>query len=275
MRNKFERMTRKNYLKSPQSEWDRLGGSPYHKLEHDTTFRYLKKHLPKKAKILDAGGGPGRYTIELAKAGHEMVLFDLLPEHLAIAKREASRAKVLKRISGFEEGTITDLSRFKTGTFDAVLCLGGPLSHVGPASQRTRTVAELVRVAKKGAVIFISVMSKYGVLLATPLGWPMEVARKEYFDHFLSTGDDMRWRRDGYCHFFTSAELRKICTRKDTKILGMAGLEGLNLLPQPSLDFAQKYPRAWKNWLDIHDRICTDPFVVDASSHMLAIVKKT
>ena len=33
------------------------------------TMYFPEKHLPEKGLLLDAGGGPGRYTIELAKKG--------------------------------------------------------------------------------------------------------------------------------------------------------------------------------------------------------------
>jgi len=55
------------YIQSVEYEWNRLIQDPYHRLEFDTTMYFLKKYLPKKGLILDAGGGPGRYTIELAK----------------------------------------------------------------------------------------------------------------------------------------------------------------------------------------------------------------
>jgi 2-polyprenyl-3-methyl-5-hydroxy-6-metoxy-1,4-benzoquinol methylase len=42
-------------------------------------MHFLEKHLPKKGLILDAGGGPGRYTIELARSGYDVVLLDLVP----------------------------------------------------------------------------------------------------------------------------------------------------------------------------------------------------
>jgi hypothetical protein len=48
-------------------EWIRLVQDGYHQLEYLVTMHFLKKYLPKHGLILDAGGGPGRYTIELAK----------------------------------------------------------------------------------------------------------------------------------------------------------------------------------------------------------------
>lgn len=66
---------------------NKLVRDPYHRLEYNTTMYFLKKYLPSKGLILDAGGGPGRYTIELAKLGYDMVLLDLTPKLLEITKK--------------------------------------------------------------------------------------------------------------------------------------------------------------------------------------------
>jgi len=55
---------------------------------------FLGQVSSQKSLILDAGGGPGRYTIELAKKGYQVVLLDLSPKCLEIAKREIKNAKV-------------------------------------------------------------------------------------------------------------------------------------------------------------------------------------
>ena len=47
------------------------------------------------------------------------------------------------------EGTITDISEFDENTFDAVLCLGGPLSLVYGKRNRQKAMAELTRIAKR------------------------------------------------------------------------------------------------------------------------------
>ena len=274
MSNKVIKLTKENYEKYAIQEWDRLAKDPFHKIEFDTTIKFLKKYLPKESFILDAGGGPGRYSIELAKMGHDVVLFDLVPEHLEIAKKKIKKEKVQPKIKDVVEGSITDLSKFKDNAFDAVLCLGGPLSHVSPESERRKAIIELIRVAKRGALIFVSVMSKYGVLLATPLGWPQEAGYKKHFENLVSNGEDYKWRGDGYCHYFTSSELESIFAEQDVRIVEKVGLEGLNVSPEATNDFSKKYPKAWENWLAIHDKICTDPIVVDLSGHMMIIVKK-
>ena len=131
-------------------EWKRLVKEPYMKLELDTTIHFLKKYLPKQGLILDAGSGPGRYAIMLAKMGYNIILLDISPKQLEIGKLEIERSGVGSKIKNIIEGTISDLSVFKDGSFDAVLCLGGALSHLIGEPERKRAVSELIRVAKKG-----------------------------------------------------------------------------------------------------------------------------
>ena len=179
-----------------------------------------------------------------------------------------------RKVKGLIEGAVTDLSRFADNSFDAVLCLGGPLSHVHPKAARQRAVAELVRVAKRNAPVFISVMSKFGVMLATPGSWPRELLYKKHYDNLAFNGDDYKFRGNAYGHFFTSAELKALVLTKNVKLLELVGLEGLNVDKDVTNRFAKEFPQAWRNWLALHRKLCSDPFVVDASGHMLIVVKK-
>ena len=179
-----------------------------------------------------------------------------------------------RKVKGLIEGAVTDLSRFADNSFDAVLCLGGPLSHVHPRTARQRAVAELVRVAKRNAPVFISVMSKFGVMLATPGGWPRELLYKRHYDNLAFNGDDYKFRGNAYGHFFTSTELKALVLTKDVKLLELVGLEGLNIDKDVTNRFAKESPQAWRNWMALHRKLCSDPFVVNASGHMLIVVKK-
>ena len=65
----IDRLVKDWFAKTSSYEWRRLRQDAYHQLEFIVTMHFLEKHLPKKGLVLDAGGGPGRYTIELAKRG--------------------------------------------------------------------------------------------------------------------------------------------------------------------------------------------------------------
>jgi SAM-dependent methyltransferase len=65
-----EKPVKDYYTGRVREEWARLTQDAYHRLELETTLRFLESHLPQNGHILDAGGGPGRYTVELAKRGY-------------------------------------------------------------------------------------------------------------------------------------------------------------------------------------------------------------
>jgi ubiquinone/menaquinone biosynthesis C-methylase UbiE len=138
-------------------------------------MHFVEKYLPKQGLVLDAGGGPGRYTIELAKRGYDIALLDLVPEMLKVAKRQIKRAGAQKRVKKIVEGSIDDLSMFADESFDAVLCLGAPLSHILDAKRRDKAITELLRVSKKGGPIFVSVISRIGLLRTIIMRFPHEM----------------------------------------------------------------------------------------------------
>ena len=67
-------------------EWNRLTKTPYNQLAFKTTLHFLTKYLPPKGLVMDAGGGPGRYTIELTGRGYDVILQNYTPKLLDIAR---------------------------------------------------------------------------------------------------------------------------------------------------------------------------------------------
>lgn len=271
--NKETKLVNKIYSEDPHREWKRLVKDPFHKLEFDTTMRFLRKYLPRKAIILDAGGGPGRYSIELAKLGYDVVLLDLVKANLELAEKMIKKAGVEKKIK-IIQGSITNLSQFGNNSFDAVLCLGGPLSHVHPKKQRAKAVSELVRVAKKNSPIFISVMGKLGTITRF-YRWMHEVRDTAHFNRFCLEGDDYQWHGGkAYSHFFELEELKSLFNGK-VKFLDFVGLEGLATPCQEQINqMAKKEKQAWKNWVDMHNKLCTKPMVAEFSLHFMVIGRK-
>jgi len=185
-------MVKEWFTKTALYEWRRLQIDPYHQIEFIVTLHFLKKYLPKEGLVLDAGGGPGRYTIELAKQGYDVVLLDIVPEMLKIAKRQIKKAKVEDRVRQFVEGSVEDLSMFDDENFDAVHCLGGALGHILDVKIREKASAELVRVARKRAPIFVSVISRIGLLKSILIEFPHET---QYAKHQNNTNIGNGWFR--------------------------------------------------------------------------------
>jgi SAM-dependent methyltransferase len=266
-------LVREYYSGCVRAEWRRLARNAYHRLEFETTLHFLEKYLPENGLILDAGGGPGRYTLELAKRGYDLVLMDLTPANLEFARRQVKRAGLKDRVKDIAEGSIVDLSRFNNSTFDAVLCTGGPLSHVLDAFDREKAISELVRVAKPDAPIFASTMSRLSVLIVI-LGEAQFEIELPHFKTLRDTGDYFGGYGFTTCHFFLPEELRNAFSEHDVQILEMAGLEGINSHHNQKLNQLARNEKRWKIWLETHFQTCTHPSVVGMSEHMLIICRK-
>ena len=257
-------------------EWNRLVRDPYHRLEFGTTLHFLKKRLPARGDLLDVGGGPGRYTVELAREGYRVSLVDLTPEHVDRARRNIRRAGVADQVPRILEGSVTDLSEFADASFKGVLCLGGALNHVLAPRDRDRAVGELIRVARRGAPIFVSVISRYAQLI-DGLVRHSDGLRTDPEHHWriLRTGNYDGHRGFAPSHFFTPEELLALLRKHRLKVGESVGLEGLAAGHIRIVNrLARANPGAWRNWWKFHLATCTDPSVVATSQHFLVVARK-
>lgn len=103
-------------------------------MEYAVTRKMLSKYLKPKSRILDIGGGPGRYAIWLAKHGHRV---DLSPELLKIARVKIDEAGVSANVEEIIAADACDLSHWQDNSFDAVLSLG-PFYHLPEAGDREK-----------------------------------------------------------------------------------------------------------------------------------------
>ncbi len=261
------------YTSQVRQEWRRLVMDAYHRLEFVTTMHFLEKYLPHQGLILDAGGGPGRYTLELARKGYDVVLLDATQANLDFAARQVKRLGLHKQVKQITCGSIVDLSRFSDSSFDAVVCTGGPLSHVLDPRQREMAISELIRVVKPGAPLFVSVISRFGTLLAILIYFSPELAMPHY-DLLRDTGDYLGGHGFTAAHFFLPDELKQAFTRPEVKILEMVGLEGLSTQHPKELNKLAKDEKLYKIWLHTHFQTCTHPAVVGVSEHMLIVSRK-
>lgn len=267
------------YAKTARDEWNRLDRDPYHQIEYLTTMYFLEKYLPDSGLILDAGGGPGRYTIELAKRGYDVVLLDITPELLEIAEEEIRRSGVQERVKSVMEGSIVDLSAFADETFDTVLCLGGPLNHLLEEGERERACEELVRVTKKGSPLFISVINRLGLLRTLLIEFPDQI---QDCRHHWETGDYIpgvlpRAKVTGFTasHWFLPEELRELYERHGVETLDMAALEGLSSHHEKETNQLAENKEKWEKWIDILLKTCNHPSILGSSEHILLVGRKS
>lgn len=81
---------RRYYNKNAKTEWERLIS---HRIEFEVTCMALTEYVPDNSRIVDIGGGPGRYSIYLAKKGNSVTLTDLAAENLKLGIQEAKNVE--------------------------------------------------------------------------------------------------------------------------------------------------------------------------------------
>lgn len=262
---------RRHYNDNVEHEWARLELDAYHQLEFDTTMHLLRRHLPATGLVLDAGGGPGRYARELCRSGYQVMLLDLAPGLLEKAQAVFADepAAVRENLRQCIQGDIRDLSLFPAGTFDATLCLGGPLSHIHDASERKQAMAELARVTKPGGVVMVCVVG-YLAALRTLL-WKYQGRHfldETYMRGLLEEGNGGSW------HFFRAEEIRTLAEECGLTTVQMASCESLSTgLPEPTNQLADDESR-WSRWQELLLRYANEPAVVDMAGHILYIGHK-
>jgi len=209
----MENEVRDFYNRYGMREWDRLEESTYSKINYLLHMHFIEKYLHKGMRILDAGCGAGRYSIEFAKKGCKVTLFDISDEQLKIAKDKIDEEKVSENIEGIFQGDIRDLSQFKDEQFDMVVCYGAPLCYV--LENREKAIIEFNRVLKRNGLLFVSVNNKWGILkmllgnkrpdfFNNPEYW--------YLDKVMKTGDLPKHEKVAQPprHFFEAAELNRL-----------------------------------------------------------------
>lgn len=264
---------RDHYDRLASREWERLVRDPYHSLELRGTMAALGENLPPSGRILDTGGGPGRYALELCRRGYAVVVLDLSERCVALAREKfaAEPPKVQAWLEEADVGDIRDLSRFSDASFDAVLCLGGPLSHLLNPEDRRKATSELARVAKPGGPVFISVFGYYAVLRHVLRKFPHELLDPQQ-DSFLLHGNHLYTGGFPDAHFFRPEELRVLAEEAGLETIELRALEGLSSnLPEATNALKEHQDGRWEQWLQILDRTARDPAVAATSEHFLYV----
>lgn len=109
----------------------------------------IEKYLPiGTSKIIDIGGGTGKYAAWLAQKGHDVYLVEPVLKHIEIAK---NRANKLKNKFSIHVGEARRLE-FPNHFADLII-LHGPLYHLQTREDRAVAISEARRVLKDNGII--------------------------------------------------------------------------------------------------------------------------
>lgn len=260
------------YDADPEREWARMDR---HRTEFHITLRALAEHLPPPpATVLDCGGGPGRFAVELARQGYRVTLFDLSAGNLALARAKAAEAGVT--LDSFEQGNALDLGRFADDSFDAVLLLG-PLYHLLEEAERQQALAEAYRVLQPGGPLFAAFITRFAAHFDCAGRYPERLlAEADVYAEILRSGrlPPTPDAPTAFSAYFARPEEANALIwgagLEPVTILGVEGFvsvvenEGVNTLTGP----------AWDAWSKANWQVAPDPLIFGAVEHLLAVAHK-
>lgn len=258
-----------------EREWDRLERDPVTRMEFANTVDYLGRYLPDSGRVLDVGGAAGRYALRLAECNYDVALVDVSETQVELARENAAERELDDRIT-VEVGDVRDL-RFEDEAFDAVCCLGGPLSHVVDDDERATAMRELRRVAAPDAPVFVSVIGRFAPLrdilkfslesshgLLAPIAEDGKYTAERVAEH----ADGEGWAE---CHFFRADEFEAELEDAGFEVEQLVGLEGVANRMKPEL--AEASDEAVESVREVVRMLREDRAVVDFSEHMLAVCR--
>lgn len=258
-------------------EWDRLDREFYSRTEYEETRYFLDRELPDDGHLLDVGGGAGRYSVDLAKQGYDVTLVDASSRQVELAAEKAADHGVADSMT-VQTGDVRDLG-FAAETFDATLCLGGPLSHVLDVEERRRAATELRRVTTPGGPVFVSVMGRLAALqtIARMAGRVEGSDEAKLLPHLARTGDYDADLLEAFdlepssppMHLFRAGELRRVLQRGGLTVHTLTGLESVVSQRRDEFDALEDHHRA--AFRETIAALRGDPGVADLSGHMLAV----
>lgn len=259
-----------NYLENYYANYDEEGrlASNHGQVEYLTTMKYIHDAIgdSRKKKILEVGAGTGRYSIALAKEGHQVDALEYTFHNLEIMN---SKIVGISNITT-HHGTALDLSRFEDEAFDITLVLG-PMYHMYNDEDKKKVLEEAIRVTKKEGYIFVA----YCMNEATMIQFTFKAGKIwELVENHMLTDDFhcISEEKD----LFEMVRLEEIdainanfINIKRVKIVAADGATNYMRDCVDAMDDA-----TFEMWMKYHLSICERMDLIGATNHSLDILRK-
>lgn len=253
-----------NEFYNGRDEDTRLIRSRHGQLEYLTTMKYIHQMIPQRATIIEVGAGTGRYSVALAKEGHDVTAIELAGSNLELLRQNS---KDLVNIISYQ-GDALDLSRFQDNTFDLTLVLG-PLYHLYDERDQQKALDEAIRVTKNGGTIMVAFLSVHAILFSN------------YLSDNLRAGIEENFTEDYHVKHFTEQlftgfnvdEFEALFRNKPVDWVTTVATDGILELAEGRADFVM-LDEDFRAFAKYHLHNCEKRELLGCSNHLLYICKK-
>lgn len=261
---------RKHYDQNAQQEWDRLENHPF---EFLLTVWMMEKYIRPGDRILDIGGGPGRYAIHFAKMGCKVVLADLSQSNISLAMAKAQEAGVTIQAHA---ANCLELDRLALGQFDHVFLMG-PLYHLLKEEDRIRAVDTALAHLRPGGMFYASFIMAFsgiifdlrnGGLIERDLANPACAALVEK----LISGENYTGPAFTDACFYHQEQIMPFMQRFPLEKKHLFGQEGILAINEKEL--LSRSQSEVQCWIDLAKRLLERPELLSHSEHAMYIGQK-
>ena len=247
-------------------EWNRIVDKP----EFLLTCRMLNRYIKPRDKVLDIGGGPGRYTLYLADKGCDVTLFDLSSENVKFAIEQAKNLNLT--INGIV-GDAREVNKHITEQFDHILLMG-PMYHLLDESDRITAMNATLELLKPGGVIFVAFIHMGGglVFMLRELQEHIIAPDEERFLIPLVNGDSYGGSAFTEAFFINQHLIKPFMEQFPLEKLHLFGQESI-LAPNVH-QFMEQSTEVKEAWLDLAEQMCEKEEYLSWAEHLMYVGRK-
>lgn len=253
-------------------EESRLTMDNARKIEFITTTTILDKYMEPHYKILELGSGTGVYSFYYAEKGNEVVATDLVPRHVDIINQKLKRKNGEIKLSA-EVVNATELSQYKSESFDVVTCLG-PMYHLADEFDRMKCINESLRVLKPGGILAIAYINKHYIIHGV-MANQKQFLTHNFIDSILSSGASQEGDKGCFftVGFFTSPnEIESFIKKFEVEIIDHAATDGICALLRNQINELES--EQYEVWLKYHLKSCRERSILGISNHGILLCRK-
>jgi S-adenosylmethionine-dependent methyltransferase len=269
----MSRIVRDYYNNHANQEWERFDDALC-KIEFISTLRLIDKYFPKRGSVCDIGGGPGRYTLELAGKGYQVTLFDISEEAVKLARTRLEQSGL--QAQQMIIGDARDLRTLISGKFDAALLMG-PMYHVIDSAERHQILCQLKDILNPHGVAIIAYLNSWGLIRTGIVDFP------EWYKDIMklrSMLNDQVFQGETLsnfteCYWSTpEAALREIRSA-GLEVISYAGVESFAGGMHPLLEkLSIENPQAYANVVQVAAETCESSQYRDTTDHLHFVVQE-